>query len=236
MLALGTVLVTAAGLLVAHATAATAADSTTDLGVSSNRSDVAATDDRLFISAKDRVIVADHQARLTGAVMDLPSVADLALTPDGTRLYAALRDSHQIAEIDTGSLTVTRRIALNEYPCPSRLALLGTRLYVGHGCNPDWSAGVVGFDVSAAEPEFAPLPLQLYQAPLVAAAGQKLVVGETTTSPGNIYVYDLTDAGPTLRGAISGSTHRLFNLQDMAISADGSTVFSAFGSPYRFDA
>ncbi|WP_433436137.1 hypothetical protein [Nonomuraea sp. CA-141351] len=236
MLALGTVLVTAAGLLVAHATAATAADSTTDLGVSSDRSDMAATDDRLFISAKDRVIVADHEARLTGAVTDLPSVGDLALTSDGTRLYATLRDSHQIAEIDTGSLTVTRRIALNAYPCPSHLALLGTRLYVGYGCGADWKAGVVGFDVSAAEPEFAPLSLQLYQAPLVAAAGQKLVVGETVTSPGNIYVYDLTDTGPTMRGAINGSTHSLYNLQDISITADGSTVFSAFGAPYRFDA
>ncbi|QYC41625.1 hypothetical protein Nocox_20080 [Nonomuraea coxensis DSM 45129] len=236
LLALGTVLVTAAGLLVAHPSAATAADTTTDLGVSAGRSDIAATDDRLFISAEDRVIVADHEARLTGAVTGLPSVGDLALTSDGTRLYATLRDTHQIAEIDTGSLTVTRRIAMNAYPCPSRLALLGTRLYVGYGCGPDWSAGVVGFDVSAPEPEFARLPQQLYAAPLVAAAGQKLIVGETALSPGDLFVYDLAETGPVLRGVISGSTHRLFNLTDLAISADGSTAFSAFGAPYRFDA
>ncbi|MFF0869354.1 YncE family protein [Nonomuraea sp. NPDC003560] len=163
-------------------------------------------------------------------------MGDLALTADGTRLYATLRGSNQVAEIDTGSLTVIRRIPLNAYPCPSHLALLGTRLYVGYGCGGDWKAGVVGFDVSAAEPEFATLSLELDAAPLVAAAGQKLVVGETVISPSDIFVYDLTDTGPTMRGIINGNTHRLSNLQDISITADGSTVFSAFGAPYRFDA
>ncbi|MEU4704607.1 WD40 repeat domain-containing protein [Nonomuraea dietziae] len=229
----------AAGLLVAQAPAAMAADSLTDLGASlgsDHGADVVTGNDKIFVSANDRIVVADAQGALKGTITDLPSVRGLAITPDGTRLYAALRDSKQVAEIDTGSLAITRRIDLTAYLCPSNLALSGGRLYVGYGCSSQNDGGVVSLDVSATRPEPLQIATRLYEAPLIAAAGQKLIVGITGLSPGDFRVYDLSGADATLRGVISGHTHGLSNLMDIAISPDGSTAFSAFGSPHRFDA
>ncbi|MEU7004851.1 hypothetical protein [Nonomuraea sp. NPDC046570] len=228
----------AAGLFVAQVPSATAADSLTDLGVHPSTSgvDVATGNDKVFVSVIDRIVVADTQGSLTGAITGLPGVRGLVTTPDGTRLYAALSDSNQVAEIDTGSLTVIRRIDLAAYLCPSTLSLAGGRLYVGYGCSFQNNGGVVSFDVSATQPVPAPIVERLFNTPVVAAAGQTLVVGITGLSPGELRIYDISGADATFRGVISGHTHSLSNLQDISITTDGSTVYSAFGVPERFDA
>lgn len=125
LVALGGSLTLTAGLLTALAPTASAADSTTDLGVSISRhtkgGDVAAGGGRIFVSAKDRIVITDDRGAITGAIDDLTYVTGLATTPDGTRLYAGLHDSNEVAEIDTATLAVTRRISTGRYPCPSHL-------------------------------------------------------------------------------------------------------------------
>ncbi|GAA3105411.1 hypothetical protein [Nonomuraea salmonea] len=73
------------------------------------------------------------------------------MAQDGARLYAALSGSNEVAEIDTATLAVTRRLDLSSHPCPVSLALLGERLWVGHGCDTG-KGGVVGLDLSATAP------------------------------------------------------------------------------------
>jgi hypothetical protein len=236
LLTLGTVSIMAAGLVVTQAPAASAADSTTDLGVSLpsyvRGGDIAVARGRLFISAADRIAVADTQGSIIDTIRDLPGVSELALAADGSRLYAAVKDANQIAEIDTDSLAITRRIDLAAYPCPSTLSLSGSRLYVGHGCSIyDNKNGAVSLDVSAAEPEYTQVVTGLSSPPLLAAAGRTLVVAITGTTPSDLYVYDVSGATVTRRGVI----HDLYNPMDLAITPDGATLFSAFGSPYRFD-
>src|SRR5690606_14858218 len=144
------------GLLAVTAPAASAAGTTTDLGVTatSYSGDVAVGGGRVFVAADDRIIVADTEGQLTGGVVTgLSGVRELALSADDTRLYAALTGSDEVAEIDTASLAVTRRIDLSAHPCPSTLALLGERLWVGHGCaDGSGPGGVVGLDLSVAAP------------------------------------------------------------------------------------
>ncbi len=105
-----------AGLLTALAPAVSAADSTTDLGVSldiyTKSGDVAVGGGKVFVSANDRIVVADTRGTLTGAITGLSGATALAITPDGTRLYTALRGSNEVAEIDTAALAVIRRIDL----------------------------------------------------------------------------------------------------------------------------
>ncbi|MEV1198504.1 WD40 repeat domain-containing protein [Microbispora rosea] len=238
LLALGIVPIMAAGLIVTPVPAAAAADIKADLGVSlqpwEEGGDVAAGQDKIFVSAKDRIVVADTQAAVTDTISNLPGLRELALTADGAHLYAAVAGSNQVAEIDTETLAITRRIDMTAYPCPSSLSLSGSRLYVGYGCSTNMS-GVVSLDVSAAEPEYTQILAGLYKAPLLAAAAMTLVVGDTGLSPSSLLIYDVSGAVPTRRGVISGSTYNLSNLLDLAITPDGATVFSAFGSPYRFD-
>ncbi|MFI7635544.1 hypothetical protein [Nonomuraea sp. NPDC049400] len=107
-------LAVAAGLMATTlATAASAAGTTTDLGVSlsygSSSGDLAVGGGKVFVSAQDRIIVTNAQGDLTGSIAGLSSVYGLAAKADGSSLYAAVAVSNQVAEIDTGTLEIKRR-------------------------------------------------------------------------------------------------------------------------------
>ncbi|WP_433347312.1 YncE family protein [Microtetraspora malaysiensis] len=221
------------GLVTAFAPPASAADSMTSIGPVGRGGDMVAGGGRVFIAADDRIIVADNRGTLTGTVTGMSGAVSLAVTPDGTRLYAALRDANQVAEIDTAALTVTRRIDLTAYPCPTSLALFGGRLWVGHGCSTAWDGGAISLDLSATSPQPVQITTQLSGAPLVAAAGNTLVVGETEISPADLFVYDVSADVATLRGTVATSSSYL---RDLAITSDGSMVVTAFEAPYIFNA
>ncbi|MGW0060892.1 hypothetical protein ACWDTT_13320 [Streptosporangium sandarakinum] len=225
------------GLLTVAAPAASAADTTTDLGVTfdSYTTDLAVGGGRVFVSATDRIIVADTGGNLTSdAVTGLSGVRELAMNADATRLYAALTGSNEVAEIDTASLAVTRRIDLSAHPCPSTLALLGERLWVGHGCD-NGPGGVVGLDLSAATPVPVTIGGEHLSAPVLAAAGDTLVVGRTGLHHADMLVYDIGGGTPEPRGTIDGTKWRTDYLRDLALTSDGTALFSAADGPGRFN-
>ncbi|TDE59649.1 hypothetical protein E1295_01775 [Nonomuraea mesophila] len=224
------------GLVTVVAPAASAAGTTTDLGVSfdSSTADLAVGGGRVFVSADDRIIVADTGGNLTGDVVTgLSGVRELAVNPDDTRLYAALTGSNEVAEIDTASLTIVRRIDLSAHPCPSTLALLGERLWVGHGCDTG-GGGVVGLDLSAAAPAPVTVGGEHLRAPELAAAGDTLVVGRSSLHHADMLVYDVGDGTTELRGTIDGEEWRMDHLRDLALTSDGTTLFSAADTPGHF--
>ncbi|WP_327586167.1 hypothetical protein OHA25_03425 [Nonomuraea sp. NBC_00507] len=236
LVALGSALIVMAGLGVAMAPAASAADFTTYLGDRpGGGGDLAAGGGKLFISASDRIIVTDSHGTVTGAITGFPSVSRVVTTPDGTRLYATLPGSNQLAEYDTADLTAIRQIDLSSYPCATNMSLSGTRLWVAYGCS-DLNRGVFSLDMSQASPE--PVPIEtdgMLDPPLLVAAGNTLVIGDPGRSVPDLYVYDLSGATATLRGVISGQTNGLSRLRDLAITSDGSMVFPTLGGLYRFD-
>ena len=231
---LASALVVAAG--VAAVVPASARDSTTLLDGVKSRGDVAVGGGKVFVSADDRIVVADTEGTVTSMVTGVSGARGLAMTPDGTRLYVALSGSGEVAEIDTAGLAVTRRIGLGAYPSPSHLSLAGNELWVGYGTSSTFTGGVLGLDLSVGAPEPVQVASGMYGAPLVAAVGDTLVAGEAGLSPGSMRVYDLSTTPATLRGVISGHTYGLSNLCDFALTPDGSTVISAFGAPYHYDA
>ncbi|MFI6295996.1 hypothetical protein ACIBEJ_30680 [Nonomuraea sp. NPDC050790] len=224
----------AAGLAVSQAGTATAADSLTSLGDVTGAGDVAVGGGKVFIAMDDRIIVADTQGVLTGSVAGLSEARDLITTPDGTRLYAALRWSHEVAEINTADLAVIRRINLSAYQCPDRLALSGNRLWVSYGCPASSVGGAVGLDLSTATPQPVPIPTgSLPEAPEIAAAGNTLVVA----SFWDLRVYDTQNGAATLRGAIDAYDHQLWNgWGRVALAPDGLTAYTTPGSANDFDA
>jgi len=226
---LASTLAVAAGLVVTVAPAS-ARDSITLLENVTSGGDVAAGGGKIFVSANDRIVVADTRGTVTGAITGVSGAKGLVVTPDGTRLYAALSSSGEVAEIDTGSLTFTRRISLAGYPSPSNLSLSGSRLWVGYGISGNWVGGVLGLDLSAAAPTPVEIATRMYGAPLVAGAGNTVVAGETGINPGSLRVYDVSTSPAVLRGVISGHDHDLSNLTDLVITADGSTAISAFAT------
>lgn len=232
---IGSVLALAAGLTTALGSPATAADATTPLGAITGSADVAVGGGKVFVAADDRIVVANTAGALIGAITDVSGVTSLAVAPDGSRLYAALNGTHEIAEINTGDLTILRRIDLSTHPCLSFLSLSGTRLWVGYGC--DWHQdSVLSLDVSAAAPQPEPAAIRTTFAPVVAAAGNTLVVVDRGVSPTILYVYDVSGASVTPRGTISGHDHDLGVLKDLTVTPDGSTIITAMTSPDQFDA
>ncbi|MFI9550113.1 hypothetical protein [Nonomuraea endophytica] len=233
-------LAVAAGLVATTlATPASAAGTTTDLGVSlsygSSSGDLAVGGGKVFVSAEDRIVVTNAQGDLTGSITGLSSVYGLAATADGSTLYAAVAGSNQVAEIDTGTLEIRRRIDLPEHPCPTSLALTGERLWVGYGCFDQFQGGFLALDLTATSPTPVAIGLDLHSAPKVVAAGDTLVVGEVTTIPSDLHVYDTSGPNPTPRGKIDGVTHDQSEVRDLALTSDGTHVISAFDTQHRFD-
>ncbi|MFD1547461.1 hypothetical protein [Nonomuraea guangzhouensis] len=233
--ALGGVLTLTAGILIALAPTASAKDSMTDLGVLTYSGDLVVGGDKVAVAAGDRIVVADTTGEIEGAVTGLSGADSLAITPDGARLYAALYGSNEVAEINTATLEITRRIDLADYPCPESLALTGERLWVGYyGCGTGY--GVLGLDLSVAEPEPEPFDTSLLKSgPSIAAAGNTLVVGEGAGYPTDLFVYDISGTAPVLRGEIDGHVTGNGQLMDVTVTPDGSHVISAFALPYSFD-
>ncbi|MET7465883.1 hypothetical protein [Nonomuraea sp. NPDC005501] len=221
-----------AGLLVTLAPTASAEDSMTDLGAFAYGGDLVVGGDKVVVSIDNRIVVADTSGEVQGTITGVSGASGLAMTADGTRVYAALQGSKEVAEIDTATREITRRIDLAAYGCPFSLALTGERLWIGYGCD---ATGVLGFDLSAptSQPAVADTSL-LKSSPYIAAAGDTLVVGEFTGSPADLFVYDVSGAAPVLRGEIDGHTYSNYRLEDIAVTPDGSHIISAFALPDAF--
>ncbi|WP_182877924.1 hypothetical protein [Microbispora sp. H10670] len=144
-----------AGLLAAQSPAAAAADTgvVADLGVVAGRGgDVAAGGGKVFVAADDRIVVASYDGRPVDTISGLPGAVALPVSDGARKVYAALRDSNEVIEIDTATVTITRRIDLSAYPCPSTLTQSHNRLWIGYGCGEAGEGGVVGLVLSATAP------------------------------------------------------------------------------------
>ncbi|MFD0478288.1 YncE family protein [Nonomuraea thailandensis] len=79
-------------------------------------------------------MVTKSDGTLIDTIGGLSSAVALSVADNGRHVYAALRDSHEVIEIDITTLAITRRIDLSAYPCPSTLAQAYERVWVGYGC------------------------------------------------------------------------------------------------------
>ncbi|MFG1955006.1 hypothetical protein [Micromonospora sp. NPDC048830] len=228
---LASTMAAAAGLIAATAPAA-ARDTATLIQIQGVTGvvDTAAAGGRVFVSANDRILVADAHGTLTGSVTGLANPTGLAVTPDGSRVYAALSGSNEIAEIDAASLAVVRRINLAGYPSPVNLSLDGDQLWVGYGIKNNFVGGVLGLDLSIAAPTPVQVATRMYGAPLVAGAGNTVFTAEAGINPATPRVYDVSTTPATLRGVIDGADNGLSNLTDLTITPDGTQAISVFAT------
>lgn len=233
LVALAGSLFLAAVLLVAQASAASAADTVTDLGVATDRGgDVVGQSGRIFVAADDRIVVTKSDGTLIDTITDLSGAVALSVADNGRKVYAALRDSHEVIEIDITTLAITRRIDLAAYPCPSTLAQSYERLWVGYGCGQAGEGGVVELELWRPTATVVPVGSGTTQPPLVAVAGATLVAGEPGAGSSSIRVYDVSTTPGTPRGEIRADT----SLRDLALADYGSAALSALTDTHRFDA
>ncbi|MFF4991898.1 hypothetical protein ACFY19_32285 [Streptosporangium saharense] len=201
----------------------------TDLGVAGRGGDVVARSKKVFVAADDQIVVASIDGKVIGTVPGLSGAVALAAPKAGRKVYAALRDSHEVIEIDIVTLAITKRIDLTDYPCPSSLAQEYDRLWIGFGCGEAGEGGVLGLITSAATPTPVRVGPATTQAPLVAVAGNTLVAGEPGTT---VRVYDISTTPATSRGEFPGEAN---GLRDLALAEHGATALTALDDTRRFD-
>lgn len=230
---------TAACLLGTPAVADTAV---TDLTVTlpvTGVADIVASPGQVFISGgpgSTGVAVVHTDGKRAGTVtnINLRDASDMQLSADGRRLYVALPTTHAIAVVSLPKLRVTTTYTTGT-ACPRTLALSGSWLYFGYSCGAgDGNIGALGL---AGQPARYGLARNTsYGAPLLAtpANGPILLTGDPDLSPTTVSVYTvepdatLTWVSDNRDPAALGS-----NLGDLALTADGGTVFTAAGAPYQ---
>jgi len=152
-----------------------------------------------------------------------PSPDDLVLSPDGTRLYAVLSGTNEVAAIDTVKRAVLGRAAVGKLPRGIAITADGTRLYVTNS----WADTVTEIDTATLRP-LRTLPAGFE--PTGAALDGRGALYVANRLSDDISVLDLA-GGAVARHLISahGSSYA-------AASADGSRIFVShiYPIPGRF--
>lgn len=227
------VLALAGGLAVAAAPPAAAATDKNyalpGIGFSDMAVDVA--HGRLFISGNDnKLLVRSLDGAAVTSLAPNASARGLALSADGSTLYAALYANDAIAAFDTTTLVETARYATGTQTCPQDVAVIGTSLWFGYGCgNASWNhrVGVVDLSGETATVTLAKTDKTFYAGIWVVAAGDHLLVAGKGSSPTTLYSYPVT--GTTLG---TPATLSISDPNDIAVTPDNTRVIVPPGESY----
>jgi hypothetical protein len=183
----------------------------------------------VFVSgaAANEVLVFDLSGTL---VKTIPNVYGAgAMVVHGATLYVVERNVGGIEAIDLATLTDTGAVATG-LAQPGWLAFAGGKLWTSVGSQ--WAQlASVGLDGTVTvfpsptyyDPDFATTP----------ADPNALFVAEDGLSPGSVYRLDVSNGSPT---AVSANTFtHQSNIEQLAVSPDGTRVIPAAGAPYNFE-
>ncbi|QMU79077.1 Ig-like domain repeat protein [Streptacidiphilus sp. PB12-B1b] len=201
----------------------------------------------LFVSGgagTSGILVTDLTGATVTTLAEPSGATGLALSPDGTTLYAALPDSDAIATIDTTTLTQTAAIPTGTGTHPDSLAYAGSDLWFGYGTTGNGNIGSLtptGTVTLDQDPNPWPAPPTLGTTPapgdaLAAAAqnGATATFSSYTTTGGALdrlataplAIPDLGDIALTpngqdvVAGSWSGTQSGRFRMSDLAPDGD----------------
>ncbi|MFI7408354.1 YncE family protein [Streptomyces sp. NPDC049627] len=165
---------------------------------------------RVFVgdAASGVIVAADYSGAVLESVSGVPGVTDLALSDDGSTLYAAARASHEIVALDAATLDVKTRYPVATGTGPVYVEYAGGKVWFSYGDQWDGDLGSVD---PAVDPATGADPVALAQLPTegtgVGLWGQALLdtdplrpdllaVGETGDSSGTEAVLDVSGGTP----------------------------------------
>ncbi|MCF3129985.1 hypothetical protein [Streptomyces olivochromogenes] len=194
--------------------------------------------DRVFVSdpTGGSIVVTDYAGTVVQQITAEEGASGLVLSADSSKLYVALSTAGAIAEIDTATLTETKRYPTGADTSPQSLAMAGGKLWFGYTVA--GNGGIGALDVASADPAATLVPSgrYWYYAPSLASSPADpnvLVAGEEGVSPAGLAVYD------TAAGGLQKRTERSFisspsvsYLNDFAVTADGQNIVVAANNPY----
>ena len=195
----------------------------------------------IFVSAPNEssIVVLDYSGRIIKTITGEAGASGMAIR--GSTLYVALNTAGAIDKIDTVSLTVTGTL-VSGLLRPNDLVLAGGKLWTTTGNCSNWTVQLVGIDPAAPSPTAVTYPVfnsnnfLSYCAAFASnptANPNLLLAWDLGLSPAQITSFDVSTGSP-----VQQKTQReeiLGNLQDIAVTPDGSHFITASGAPYEFD-
>ncbi|MFD8819253.1 YncE family protein, partial [Streptomyces sp. NPDC059627] len=212
--ALAVVFSSAALSVVAAGTASAAATTVTNIGGFV----VDGALQRVFVgdAANGRIVASDYNGTLVDSDAGLGSVSDLALSDDGSTLYAALPNTHQVLALDAATLDVKTTYSIPTDTGPRHLAFAGGKAWFSYG--DQWDGDIGSID-PAMDPAGGTDPVAMTQFPTEGTSsgiwGQGLLdtdptrpgllaVGETGISTDSMAVLDVSDGTAKLTAWYNG--------------------------------
>jgi YVTN family beta-propeller protein len=194
----------------------------------------------LFISrgssSLNEIIVANLAGKEVTTITGQNGVMGIALSPDGSTLYAALGSDHSVTAIDTTTLKQTASYPLGDANTPLDVAVQSGKVWVSYDTGTVGAAAIGDIDLTATTPAFETQAAMggWYAAPELAADAEGtgvLVAAEPGMDPSSVASYNVTVDPATVR-AQSTSFTNCENLQDLAVAPGGSEFVLACGAPY----
>jgi YVTN family beta-propeller protein len=176
-------------------------------------------------SGQNGILVTDLTGQVVTTITGQTGVVGLALSPDGSTLYAALSGADAVTAISTATLTQTASYSLPAGDSPFNVAVQSGKIWVSYNTGTVFAAGVGYFDPSSASPALqAPANMSgWYTAPQLAAdpsdTGVLVAVG-TGTSASGLASYD-TAANPVATLAGSPGASPVCQERDVAVAPGG---------------
>ncbi|OPG04547.1 hypothetical protein B1R27_24685 [Streptomyces sp. GKU 895] len=216
---------------------------------------------RVFLgdNASGKVLAANHSGTVLDSATGIPGITDLALSADGSTLYAATPELHEIVALDAATLDVKTRYTVATTDGPRHVAFAGGKVWFSYG--DQWSGDLGSVD-PAVDPASGTDPVTLGQfsgkvwgqalLDTDPSAPGLLAVGETGLSTDSMAVLDVSTGTPqqlawhngdySLNNGIGdidlvpGAPQVLFNGKDRAKYADGKfTLAGSYPSGQRAD-
>jgi hypothetical protein len=191
----------------------------------------------VFISSPDQneILVTNLTGQEVTAIGDQDGVAGMALSSDGSTLYAALATGDAVTAISTSTLMQTASYPLPAGDAPMDVAVQSGEVWVSYGTGTAGEAAIGDITVSASTPAFETQANMggWYSAPQIATDPQDsgvLVAAVPGETPDTVASYNVSADPATLTDQATLSNCE--NEEDLAVVPGGADFILACGYPY----
>lgn len=181
------------------------------------------------------ILVTNYAGQTVATIPNETGATGLALSSDGSTVYAALQGANAISAISTSTLAETTRYATGTGTDPTYVAYTSGKIWFGYGAAAQGGIGSIDPSTSPATVTLNAVNAAInawYAAPMLSAtSGGELVAGEPGQSPIQLASWNVSSGTATVL-APSEDIETASNLNSMAITPDGTDVVVASGYPY----
>jgi hypothetical protein len=181
------------------------------------------------------ILVVNYAGQTVTTIPNEAGATGLALSSDGSTVYAALQGADAVSAISTSTLAETARYDTGTGTDPTYVAYTSGKIWFGYGAAAQGGIGSIDPSTSPATVTLNAVNAAIntwYAAPMLSAtASGELVAGEPGQSPDQLASWNVSSGTATVL-APSEFIQSAGNLKSMAITPDGTDVVTASGSPY----